>query len=291
MKTVARSLLLLALWLFASEGAAREILIPNVAAFVRGANSSFWATEIRLINTTPVASSFRVVEWIGSPRYLPFETVVAPGATKVIGGWELYSGWPVNPGYFYPSGEAEFGAAVCEVDDGLLVVSRTLTSTVPDASGSLFPPWTCSGSSGGFVFSPDPSAFKACNWGVGPMLYADRTFFEPGQPQNLLMLNPRRNHYRTNLVIVNGDAAEATVTIDAVGGAGEKASKVLRVPARTYFQINDIYSLPELAELEAASEAISSFGQRATVTCSTRCFAIAYVISNENNTVSIVEPR
>jgi len=290
MKNAVRILLTLCPWLFTSQVYAREILIPNVAAFVRGANASFWATEIRLVNTTPVASSFRVVDWIGSPRVLLFETVVPPGATKVIGGWELYSGWPVNPRYFYPSGEAEFGAAICEVDEGLLVVSRTLTSTVADASGSLFP-FSCSGSSGGFVFSPDPSAFKACNWGVGPMLYADRSFFEPGRPQNLLMLNPRRNHYRTNLVIVNGDAVEASVTVDVVGGAGEKASKVLRVPARTYFQVNDLYSLPELAELEAASEDIRSFGQRATVTCSTRCFAIAYVISNENNTVSIVEPR
>lgn len=48
---------------------------------------------------------------------------------------------------------------------------------------------------------------------------------------------------------------------------------------------------PELRPLEQASEDIRFFGQRAVVTCSTRCFAIAYAISNENNTVSIVEPR
>ena len=51
------------------------------------------------------------------------------------------------------------------------------------------------------------------------------------------------------------------------------------------------YALPEFELLEQASEDIRFFGRRAVVTCSTRCFAIAYAISNENNTVSIVEPR
>ena len=289
MRTAARILYVASLWLIASEGSAREVLIPNVVAFARGANAAFWGTEIRLINPTSVPRSFRVVDWIGSGRQVPFEATVPAGVTRVVGGWELYSAWLDNLPFISPTGEAEFGAAICEIDDGLLVVARTLSSTLP-VSLPPFRPSVCAGYAGGYAYGGDYD-LKMCNWGVGPMLYADRTFFEPGQPQNLLMLNPRRNHYRTNLVIVNGDAAEATVTIDAVGGTGQKASKVLQVPARTYFQINDIYALPELADLEAASEDILSFGQRATVTCSTRCFAIAYVISNENNTVSIVEPR
>ena len=50
------------------------------------------------------------------------------------------------------------------------------------------------------------------------------------------------------------------------------------------------YVLPEFELLEQDSEDIRFFGQRAVVTCSTRCLAIAYAIANESNTVSIVEP-
>ncbi|MBK8595713.1 MAG: hypothetical protein IPN83_09020 [Holophagales bacterium] len=152
-------------------------------------------------------------------------------------------------------------------------------------------PGACSGNSGGYVFSADVFPFGTCNWGVGPMLYADRSFFAPGRPQNLLMLNPRRNHYRTNLVVVNGDPQEASVTVEVMAAAGKKATLTLTVPGKTYYQVNDIYALPELEPLETASEDIRFFGQRAVVTCTTRCFAIAYAIASDNNTVSIVEPR
>jgi hypothetical protein len=148
----------------------------------------------------------------------------------------------------------------------------------------------CSPNSGGYVYA-GPFDFGACNWGVGPILYADQSFFEPGVQQNLLMLNPRRNHYRTNLVVVNGDIEEASVSIVVTNATGTTAPIALKVPGRTYFQLNDIFALPELRGLEELSEDTGYFAQRATVTCSTRCYAIAYVISNHNNTVSVVEPR
>ncbi|MFN7988835.1 MAG: hypothetical protein U0529_15290 [Thermoanaerobaculia bacterium] len=274
----------------ASVGAADEILIPNVVAFAWGTNDAFWGTEIRLINPTNSPKTFRVVEWIGSPRARPFSKVVGSGETLVVGGWELYTDWIWSGGGLYPTGQAEYGAAVCEAEDGLIVVSRTLTSTVREPGGADGPR-TCSGNSGGFVYDPDMFPFNTCDWGVGPMLYADRSFFEAGRPQHLLMLNPRRNHYRTNLVIVNGDAEDASVSIEVLAAAGQSATMTLRVPGKTYHQLNDIYALPAFEPLEQASESIRFFGQRGVVTCSTRCFAIAYAISNENNTVSIVEPR
>lgn len=42
----------------AGASIAEEILIPNVVAFARGANDSFWATEIRLINPTTSPKTF-----------------------------------------------------------------------------------------------------------------------------------------------------------------------------------------------------------------------------------------
>lgn len=275
--------------LTAPESAAREILIPNVVAFARGSYDSLWGTEVRLINPTTSPKSFRVVDWIGSPRQVPYEVIVPAGQTTSAGGFGLYSAWRQEPQSMSVTGEAEYGAAICEVDEGLIVLSRVLTSTVSE------PPWldgvsACAPNSGEYLYA-GPFHFGACNWGVGPILYADRGFYEPEVPQNLLMLNPRRNHYRTNLVIVNGDSTESTISIVVTNATGTTARIDRTVPGRTYYQLNDIYDLPELHELEELSEDTAYFAQRATVTCSTRCYAIGYVISNHNNTVSVVEPR
>lgn len=158
----------------ARASTAEEILIPNVVAFARGTNDAFWGTEIRLINPTSSPKTFQVVEWIGSPRARPFSKVVGSGETLVVGGWELYTDWGDTGGGLYPSEQAEYGAAVCEAEDGLIVVSRTLTSTVREPGG-VEGPRTCSGNSGGFRYHPDTYPFNTCNWGVGPMLYADRS--------------------------------------------------------------------------------------------------------------------
>jgi hypothetical protein len=90
---------------------------------------------------------------------------------------------------------------------------------------------------------------------------------------------------------VNGDPVESTISIVVTNATGTTARIDRTVPGRTYYQLNDIYDLPELHELEELSEDTAYFAQRATVTCSTRCYAIGYVISNHNNTVSVVEPR
>ena len=280
---------LLALLLAARPLSAKEILIPNVVAFARGSYSSLWGTEIRIINPTSSPKSFRVVDWIGSPRQRPYQVTVLPGETVVRGGFGLYTAlWQQSP-VLRVLDEAEYGAAVCEVDEGLLVLSRMLTTTIVAPPG-LAGQGVCGHAAGEYVYG-DALFLGVCNYGVGPVLYADRSFFDPGVPQNLLMLNPRRNHYRTNLVVVNGDEVEATVSILVTNATGGTARLERRVPARTYSQMNDIYALPELSGLEELSEMTEHFGQRAVVTCSTRCYAIGYVISNHNNTVSVVEPR
>lgn len=268
---------------------AREVLIPNVVAFARGSYGSLWGTEIRLINPTSSPKSFRVVDWIGSPRQVPYAVTVLPGETVISGGFGLYTAFVQNPQSMSVIEEPEFGAAICEADEGLLVLSRMLTTTVSNPPG-LEGPSICAPNAGEYVYS-GTVLLGVCNYGVGPILYADKSFFPPGLPQQLLMLNPRRNHYRTNLVVVNGDEVESTVSIVVTEATGTTARIDRKVPGRTYFQLNDIYALPELEGLEALSETTDHFAQRAVVTCSTRCYAIGYVIANQNNTVSVVEPR
>lgn len=126
---------LLTLLLAARPLSAKEILIPNVVAFARGSYSSLWGTEIRIINPTSSPKSFRVVDWIGSPRQRPYQVTVLPGETVVRGGFGLYTAlWQQSP-VLEVLDEAEYGAAVCEVDEGLLVLSRMLTTTVVDPPG------------------------------------------------------------------------------------------------------------------------------------------------------------
>ncbi len=76
---------------------AREVLIPNVVAFARGSYGSLWGTEIRLINPTSSPKSFRVVDWIGSPRQVPYAVTVLPGETVISGGFGLYTAFVQNP--------------------------------------------------------------------------------------------------------------------------------------------------------------------------------------------------
>ena len=82
---------LLTLLLAARPLSAKEILIPNVVAFARGSYSSLWGTEIRIINPTSSPKSFRVVDWIGSPRQRPYQVTVLPGETVVRGGFRRCS--------------------------------------------------------------------------------------------------------------------------------------------------------------------------------------------------------
>ena len=267
----------------AAAQSTRRVVIPNVAAFVLGANGSLYGTEVRFYNPTASPKRFVFVDWIGSEGWKPLEYTIPAGGILPVGGWTVFNGDA------FVTGESKYGAAVCEIEDGLIVVSRMLQTTVPNQYTGI--PGRCSEGTGGANLPyPTPPPGAGCVAGIGPTLEFSRDFFLPGEPMELLVLDdPTVEKNRTNLVIVNPDSRPSTVVVQVHDSVGKLYEKSFEVPGRTYFQISDLYSLPEFKPRLGDF----SFGSpsRAMVRCSTRCYAMGYVISNFNNTVSAVAPR
>ena len=265
-----------------------RVVIPNVAAFVLGRNGSLYGTEIRFYNPTSSSKRFVFVDWIGTEGWKPLEDTVLPGGTLPIGGWTVFNNDAVV------TGESKYGAAVCEIDDGLIVLSRELQASVPSQYqppplSTRCPEWL------GGANNPPPGT--GCVTGIGPTIEFSRDFFRPDEPMELLGLDdptvgPVLPANRTNLVIINPDTETSTALVQVHDSVGQLYEKTFDVPARTYFQITDLYSLPEFrpGKIPGVGYFYGS-PSRATVTCSTRCYTMGYVISNFNNTVSMSAPR
>ena len=264
----------------AAGQATKRVVIPNVAAFVLGANGSLYGTEVRFFNPTSLPKRFVVVDWIGSEGWKSLEFTVPAGATAPVGGWNIYNSTAKADGH------SRFGAAVCEVDDGMVVLSRMLQTTIP-SSYDPGPSRRCSQGTGGVN---GPPLGTGCVDGVGPTIEFGRDFFNPGEKMELLGLDdPVVEDNRTNLVIINPDPETSTALVEVHDSVGALFQKTFFVPGRTYFQISDLYSLPEFRPRPA--DVFLGSASRATVLCSTRCYAMGYVISNVNNTISVSAPR
>jgi hypothetical protein len=276
-----RLLVFLAAICAASPAAAKRVVIPNVAAFVVGANGSLYGTEVRFINPTASSKQFACTDWIGSEGWQPLEYTVPAGAILPVGGWVLYN---LNA---KADGQPRFGAAVCEVEDGMIVLSRMLQATIPSAYDPGPGSGWCSNGTGGIH---DPPLGTGCVTGVGPTIEFSRDFFSPGEVMELLALDdPTTENNRTNLVIINADPGPSTALVQVHDSVGKLYQKSFDIPGRTYYQISNLYGL-----LEFRPRVVDfTFGSpsRATVQCSTRCYAMGYVISNFNNTVSVSAPR
>jgi hypothetical protein len=289
-----RLLVFLAAICAALPATAKRVVIPNVSAFVLGKNESLYGTEVRFYNPTSTTKRFVVVDWIGTEGWKPFEYTVVPGGILPIGGWILFNGDALV------TGEMKYGAAVCEIDDGLVVFSRMLQATVPNPLTGI--PGRCSEGTGGANLPyPVPPPNAGCVTGIGPTVEFGRDFFAPGEAMELLALDdPTIENNRTNLVIINPDSVASTALVQVHDSYGRPYEKTFAVPARTYFQVNDLYSLPEFRPLAVGGGPSPGFPgeyptygspSRATVRCTTRCYAMGYVVSNFNNTVSASAPR
>lgn len=100
----------------AAQGA--EILLPAIAARVEGANGAIWASEVRVTNFSSAPRAFRIVNWIGSPGWIPSEYSIPPGTTTSISAWAIYAGSRANK--YALRSPNPFGAAVADVEGRLL---------------------------------------------------------------------------------------------------------------------------------------------------------------------------
>ncbi len=271
-------------------------MLPALAAHVEGANGSVWASEVRVTNFSSVPRTIRIVDWIGAPGWIPSTYSLPPGATTSISAWSIYAGSRANEGSLRSPNP--FGAAVADVEDGLFVQTAILTGSPRGEFGTAGDFARCSEWTGGWlypvggIFLPDGTELNTdgCNEGAGPVIDNASTFF-PAGTQILLSWLHTDSKRRVNLSFVNPDAVAADVTISVypADGASPLIAHVT-VPARTVSQINDIFST-YFSSVRARNEALKAVAARATIVATTRLYPLAYVISNQNNTVSLSLPR
>lgn len=251
--------------------AASTILVP-IVAYAHGQNDASWITEVRIANRTDSPKQFRVVDWIGTPGWKATTYAVAPHSTTSIGGAALF-------GAFVPP---VAGLAICEADSGLLVQSAVLSGT-----------WTGGGGVSYFCPSYDGGGLPlACPGlsGAGPIIDG-LLFSSPGQDVYVPWLHTEETR-RTNLVLINpdGEAAHVRVAIQSQDGLTTLTETFVLAP-RSYNQMNDAFSREPWSAIRTANQEIGGAAAAATVSSDTRLLAMAYVISNYNNSVTISLPR
>ena len=269
---------------------AETIVLPNVTGFALGQENALWSTEFRFTNTSNEAKTVRVVDWLGVSGALQ-EIIVPPGETKIVSGWELiyggHRGAPVRPE------EDVFGAAICEVDSGLLVQSsiQTYTYTPPGGGNGTGGDISCWSWMGGYEID---DVFSSCNPGTGPVSVHDQGFFLLCLEFSIPWLFASPGFRRQNLVILNPDDRPSTVRISITSADGRVTqTNAMSLAARSFVQINDLFRQPEWAAFMAAigDQQFKRPAARAKLSADTRVYAVGYVISWENNTVSVSLPR
>lgn len=265
---------LFGLFLAAHHLSADTVLVP-VAARVHGQEDALWTVELRVMNRTDVARTFRVEDWIGTDGWKPATYTVPPHATMSLGGSDVFNA------QLPPSGAA--GLAILDADPELLVQSSVLTGIWAPGGVTFY----CSSFNGG-----GNVADCGGNVGAGPLI--DGLAFSPaGKPLFIPWLHTDFVR-RTNLVIVNPDDAPAHVSVTIVSQDGLTAhTEEYLFPPRSYNQLGDIFAQPPWSEIRKANERIHFDGAAAaaTITSDTRVAGMAYVIGNFDNSLTVSLPR
>ena len=243
----------------------QTILLPIVGG-VHGVNNAQWEVEVRAINRSDVTKHLAVVDWIGTPNWKPTSYDVPPHSTLSVGGWPFAGGGT----------SAVSGTAVCTADDGLLVQAAVLTGWW--SAGLQEPCWSFDG---GYFICLGPV-------GGGPIV--EGLAFTPAGDETFLPWLHTFINRRTNLSLTNPDdvPAHVTVSITSQDGMTTRSAEYV-VPAHSLVQLNDLF----VTEPWDAIRAIQRGGSAATaiIKSDTRLLALAYVISNEDNSLTISVPH
>lgn len=249
--------------------AAVSVLVPVVAG-VHGQSDAFWTTEVRITNRTDTPKQFHVVDWIGTPGWRAAEHAVAPHSTTSLGGADVF-------GAFLPV-SGTVGLAVCEADADLLVESVVLSGIWTGGGGVSY---SCPSYDGG-------GGTQSCSGlpGAGPIIEG-LAFSTPGQDTYIPWLHTATDR-RTNLALINPDDIPAHVTVSVTSQDGSaRATESYVLPPRSYNQVNDLFSQELWVAIRTANYGIGGAAASATISSDTRLLAMAYVISNYNNSLTI----
>lgn len=266
---------------------AETIVLPNVTGFVYGAQNALWSTEIRIMNPSDSVKRLQVIDWIGVDGVL--QTLeIQPGETRIVSGWELIYGG--TRGSVVSLDEDIYGAAVCEKEEGLLVQSAILTDTLTPPFAGIGSDAPCFAWAGGHEVG---QTLIPCNYGSGPIITHNHDFFPAARPIAIPWLFSFADVKRQNLVLLNPDSGPSTVEISITSSDGKvtRTNTVTMAP-RAFLQINQLFRQPEWQEfLQAAGQhQRENPAARATIRATTRLYALGYVISWINNTVTVSLP-
>ncbi|MDL2719187.1 MAG: hypothetical protein PT977_15705 [Acidobacteriota bacterium] len=250
-----------------------------------------------MTNFSSAPKTFRVVDWIGTPGWIPSTYSIPPGATKSISGWAIYIGSRANENSTRFSWNP-FGAAVADVEDGLFVQTAVLTGSPRGDYGTVGDFARCSEWTGGWtyavggIFYPDGTEINTdgCNQGAGPVIDNGAGFFPAGTPILLPWLHTDSKR-RVNISFINPEhvAADVTISVFPADGSSPVVTRVT-VPEHTVSQINDIFAT-YFPAVRARNDVLKAAAARATIVSTTRLYPLAYVVSNQNNTVTLSLPR
>jgi hypothetical protein len=263
--------------LAALPAASSQVLLPTIVVGAFGANDSVWGSEVRAINRSDVPKQLALVDWIGTPGFRPSSYTVEPHATLSLGGSQVFGGTRSEE-------QVPVGLAVCEADDGLLIQSVVMGGP----AGASFNPF---GSPCPAYDGVGPGFYGPCSPFAGPIVEGVKDFFQAGAELFLSWLHTSEDR-RTNLVLFNADPTTAHVTV-TVFSADSRTTQAAgyEVQARGTLQLNDIFSKVPWKDIRFADGPLQSGAATATITGDTRLYAVAYVISNFNNSLTISLPR
>ena len=270
---------------------AAEVLLPAVTPVAYGSANSVWASEVRLTNLSGVEAHFSVVDWIGTPGWRPKAWAIPPHSSLSIGGFDILNDQAYAASHPAAIPIPAFGAAIADADEGLIIQVAILTGIAPlGGIGNLVycEPWN-----GGYLGSGGTDGPCArvgpCDTGAGPLL--DATDFFPAGSTILLTWLHTDPERRTNVVFINPDPTPATVDVTYFAADGTAwPARRYQVGAHSLLQTNDVFS-GDLASLRAYNVGLPAAAARATLRSNTRLYALSYVISNLNNTVTVGTPR
>lgn len=260
--------------LAATRLSAATVLVP-VAARVHGQNDAYWAVELRVMNRTDAVRTFSIQDWIGTDGWKPATYTVPAHTTMSLGGADIFNA-PLPL-----SGAA--GLAIIDADPEVLAQSAVLAG-IWRPGGVTF---SCPSFDGGGSLS-DCGGLA----GAGPLI--DSLAFVPPAHALFIPWLHTDEARRTNLVIINPDDAPAHVSVAIVSQDGLTMHTEQYVfSPRSYNQLSDVFARPPWSEIRTANLRIPFGGAAAaaTITSDTRLVGMAYVISNDNNSLTISLPR
>ena len=271
-----------------------------MAIYARGANLALWASEVRVTNRTSTTRTFRVVDFVGVLSSVPISvslfspgTFSVPPGTSSWGAYDLLSPPPSTcggpGGEAIGLGEAYFGAFVLDADPALIVEAAVLGRSYSPGGGPGIncPQHKCETWQGGYAYVGFNDDW--CNQGAGPLFEGTAKFYVAGAQIFLSWLHTQPSR-RTNVTFYNPDTVAATVTLTIASGDGFSVQTNVSVPAHFVWQLNDVFSSPPFDAVRTHNGGASATAT-ATIVSTTRLYAIGWVISNLNNTVSIAVPR